>query len=194
MKMSKKVSIQDIEEYPNKSIFYSFDKAKEVYQSLKSNKILLPDAMLLLFYAQPDNCINGRISLMKQMFLVTHEIFRPEEVQDAKFIPYHYGWFSFEVMNDLENLIFLGYIIKKGKTNTSLEQFQISPAGKQYITHLFLSLPVFIQNDLREKRKGWDQLGCEGMLKYMYSKYPESIERSKLKERYKPITWGRAKA
>lgn len=192
--MSKTNNMQEIEDYPNRSRFYSFDKAKEVYKSIKKNKILLPDAMLLLLYAQPDNCINGRISIMKQMFLLTHEIFLPEEVQDAKFIPYHYGWFSFEVINDLENLIFLGFIVKKGKSNTSLEQFQISAKGKQYINHLFYSLPQHMQTDLREKRKGWDQLGCEGMLKYMYSKYPESIERSKLKERYKPIKWGRAKA
>lgn len=192
--MSESNSVQEIEDYPNNSRFYSFDKAKEVYQSIKKTKISRSDAMLLLLFAQPNNWINGRISLMKQMFLITHEIFKPEEVQDAKFIPYHYGWFSFEIINDLENLVYLGYIVKKGKSNTSLEQFQISPKGERYIAHQFSTLPLDVQNELREKRKGWDQLGCEGMLKYMYSKYPESIERSKLKERYKPITWGRAKA
>jgi len=179
--------------YPDKSVFYSFDKAQAVYKEMSGRKILLTDAILLLLYAQPDNPIFGAVSMMKQIFLATHEIFDSDGVQDGRFVPHYYGWYSFLVANDLQNLEFLGFIIRKGKRNTKLEQFQISEKGKQYIKDLFKSLPQDLQTTLKEKRKGWDQLGYRGMLRYMYTKYPESIEKSKLKETYKPIKWGRSK-
>jgi hypothetical protein len=179
------------EEYPDKTRFYTYEQAKEQFSNINNKKILLTDAMLILLYSQPDNPINGRISMMKQMYLLTHEVLKSQGIQDGKFIAYHYGWFSFQVMADLENLIFFGYIKNNGKVGTTLEQFQITDKGKEHIKRLFSSLPTELQDTLKNSRKGWDQLGCEGILNYMYKRYPESIERSRLKERYKPIKWGR---
>lgn len=181
------------QEYPDKTEFYFFDRAKKIFIETKGKKILLSDAILLLLYGQPDNPIFGRISMMKQVFLLTHEVLNREDVQDGRFVPYYYGWYSFQVINDIRNLEFLGYITRKGKTNSRLEQFQISEKGKKNISQLFSTLPEKLQTTIREKRKGWDQLGCRGILEYMYTKYPQSIERSRLKERYKPIKWGRSK-
>ena len=131
--------------------------------------------------------------MMKQTFLVTHEIFKESEVQDGHFVPYYYGYYSFQVTSDLQNLEFLGFITRRGKLNTKLEQFQISERGKKHVTEVYEKLPEATKVKLKEKRMGWDQLGYQGILNYMYTKYPESIEKSKLKEKYKPIKWGRAK-
>lgn len=188
----KKPTVQ-IKELPDKSTFYFYDIAKEVFNKTKGKKILIPDTILLLLYAQPDNPINGRISLMKQVFLLNNEILKNEDVQDGRFVKYYYGWYSFQVTNDVKNLEFLGYLSRKGKANTKLEQFQITEKGRAYISELFFSLSIDMQKMIMEKRKGWDQLGCDGILRYMYAKYPESIERSRLKEKYKPIRWGKAK-
>jgi len=181
------------EEYPDKTEFYIYDRAKQIFSETKGKKILLTDAILLLLYAQPDNPIFGRISMMKQVYLLTHEVLNRDDVQDGRFVPYYFGWYSFQVINDVWNLEFLGYITRKGKLNSRLERFQISERGKKHISQLFSTLPEKLQITIKEKRKGWDQLGCDGILKYMYTKYPQSIERSRLKERYKPIRWGRSK-
>lgn len=178
--------------YPDENVFYSYDKAKEVFNEMKPKKTLLTDAILLLLYAQQDKPIYGRISMMKQVFLVTHEVFNESEVQDGRFVPYYYGYYSFQVTNDLQNLEFLGFITRKGRHNSKLEQFQISEKGEKYISELFEKLPKDTQTSLKERRKGWDQLGYKGILNYMYTKYPKSIEKSRLKEKYKPIKWGRS--
>jgi uncharacterized protein YwgA len=180
-------------EYPDKTKFYVYEKAKEILGETKPMRILLPDAILLLLYAQPDNPIFGRVSLMKQVYLLTKEVLNRDEVQDARFVPYYYGWYSFQVINDVRNLEFLGYLTRKGKTNSTSEQFQISQKGKKHINKIFSTLSESLQTTIKEKRKGWDQLGCEGILRYMYTKYPESKERARLKERYKTIKWGRSR-
>ena len=80
------ISFTEEKMYPDKSVFYSYDKAKVIFEEAKPNKLLLTDAILLLLYAQPANPIYGRISMMKQVFLVTHEVFKEPEVQDGKFV------------------------------------------------------------------------------------------------------------
>ena len=184
----------EITKLPDETEFYSYSQISKVFGEIKRKEIQLSDAILILLNAQPDNPIFGRISLMKQMYLLLNEELRSEDVQDGNFVPYYYGWFSFQIINNLKNLEYLGYIEKKGKKNTRNEQFRISGKGKKFITPLFSSLPEEAQENIRDKRKGWDQLGCDGILNYVYSKYPDSKERSKLKERYKSIKWGRSKA
>ena len=194
MKSDMNKGIAPIQEYPDKTTYYSYSMAKERFETIKRKKILLSEAILLLLYAQPDNPIYGRISLMKQVYLLIHELLGSEEVQNGGFVPYYYGWYSFKVINHLKNLQFLGYVERKGRRNTKSEQFRISEKGKERIRKLFSSLPEELQGTIREKRKGWDQLGCQGILNYTYAKYPESIQKSRLKERYKPIKWGRSRA
>jgi len=171
--------------------FYSYESAKEKFEQIRGKKFTVPDTILLLLYSQPEKPIHGRVLLVKQIFLLIEEILNKNDVQDAKFVPYRYGMYSFIVGNAITNLEFSGYVERRGKKNTKLEQFRITDKGRKYISEVFMSLPRNSQKKIREKRKGWDQLGYDGILRLVYQKYPEFKKESRIRERYETIKWGR---
>ena len=184
-------NIKERSEFPDGTIFYNYETAKRIFEQIVGKEFSISDLVLILLYSHPEKPIFGRISLMKQTFLLIKEVLNEDEIQDAKFVPYRYGMYSFTVANCLTNLEYSGYIERRGKKNSKLEQFRITKKGKEYISDIFSSFSENVQNLIREKRKGWDQLGYDGILRYVYQKYPDYRETSRLKERYKPIKWGR---
>jgi len=178
-------------EYPDGTTFYSYESAKRILDGIEPKRFTIVDSILILFYSHPEKRIFGRISLMKQIFLLIEEVLNKEEIQEPKFVKRHFGMYSFLVADTVANLEYSGYIERKGKKNSKLEQFRITRKGKEYISDIFASLPEELQIKIKEKRKGWDQLGYDGILRYVYNKYPQYREKSRVKRRYKPIKWGR---
>jgi len=176
---------------PDSSTFYRYDRAEQVYARLSSARIPVADAILMLLYAHSDKHIYGRTSLMKQVFLLVNEILGKERVQDPRYVKHRYGMYSFSVANSISTLEFAGFITRQGRKNTNIERFMISNKGINYIAPIFAKLPRSVQEAIREKRKGWDQLGYDGILRYVYHKYPKYRDTSVLKNRYAPIVWGK---
>lgn len=191
MTIEKIESDKGIESYSDGTIIYDYEQAKEIMGELKPKKHAVSDCVLFALYAQPDKPIFGRVLMVKEVFLLMKEILDEDEIQDAKFIPYRLGMYSFTVGNALTNLEYSGYIERKGKKNTKLEQFELTEKGKEYISKIWSKLPLDTQETAKKKRKGWDQLGYDGILRLVYRKYPEYKEKSCLKNRYKTITWGK---
>jgi hypothetical protein len=173
------------------TILYTYEEAKEMLRSIEPKKFTLSDTALILLYAQADKPIFGRILLMKEMFLLINEILGKKEVQDAKFVPYLYGMYSFALGNVLGNLEFAGYIDRAGKPNSKLEHFKLTDRGKCLAKQVWCRLPESTRQEIENKRKGWDQLGVEGILRLVYEKYPEYTKDSYVKGRYKAISWGK---
>jgi len=180
-------------ELPDKTRIYSYERAKEVFRTIQQPEITVADAILLLLYAQQDKPIYGRTSLMKQVFLLIHEVLGETRVEDPKFVAKRFGMYSYFVANVVSNLEFAGFITRGGRKNSRTESFSISNKGMKHIIPIFQSLTNELQDDLKEKRKGWDQWGCEGILRYVYREYPQYRDTSVLKDRYAPIIWGRGK-
>jgi hypothetical protein len=183
--------VQEVERFPDGTIFYSYDKAKEVFNQIDERQFSISDCVLFLLYAYPSKPLCGRISLMKQVFLLIKEVLDEKKVQEPKFVPHHFGMYSFTVANEITNMQFAGYLEAKGQKNSKLERFCITERGQKYIAPMFKALPPEVQDLIKHKRKGWDQLGYDGILRLVYTKYPQFREKSRLKERYKPIIWGR---
>lgn len=180
-----------IERFDDGSVTYDLEKAQKILDTLKPKKFTLADATLILLYAQPEKPIFGRILLVKEIFLLVNEILEKDTVQDAKFVPYHYGPYSFTLGNILSNLEFAGYLDRTGKRNSKLEHFKLTVKGKETASQIWNKLPVNIKNELPLKRKGWDQLGVEGILRRVYRDYPKYADKSFIKGRYKKISWGK---
>jgi hypothetical protein len=189
--MDKKSIATKDKSFTDGTIFYTYDEAKEMLRSIEPKKYTLSDTALILLYAQTDKPIFGRILLMKEIFLLINEILGKEEVQDAKFVPYLYGMYSFAVGNVLKNLEFAGYVDRTGKPNSKLEHFKLTDRGKSLAKQIWCKLPEGTQRTIEQKRKGWDQLGVEGILRLVYEKYPEYTRDSYVKGRYKAISWGK---
>lgn len=175
---------------PDESRLYTIDKATIAIEGLEAPKFLLPELILALLYAQ-EKPLYGRTSMMKQIFLMVNEIVGKEYVEHPRFIPHKFGPYSYLVTNTLNNLEFTGMINRQGRRNARMERFSLTGRGSKEAREAFRDLPGNVQEELRDRRKGWDQLGREGILKFVYSRYPKFIERSVLKRRYKPIVWGR---
>lgn len=173
------------------TVLYTYEEAKEMLRSIEPKEFTLADTTLLLLYAQTDKPVFGRILLMKELFLLINEVLGKEEVQDAKFVPYLYGMYSFALGNVFKNLEFAGYIDRVGKPNSKLEHFKLTDMGKRLAKQIWCKLPESTQQEIENKRKGWDQLGVEGILRLVYEKYPEYTKNSYVKGRYKAISWGR---
>ncbi|MCW3990778.1 MAG: hypothetical protein NWE88_11975 [Candidatus Bathyarchaeota archaeon] len=178
---------------PDKTIVYSYEEANKRLKNIIKKKISVSDVILVLLYSHSSKPIFGRISLMKQVFLLIEEVLNKGEVQDAKFVPYHFGMYSFTVGASLTNLEYSGFIEQRGKKNTKLERFFITTKGERHISSIFNEFSYELQNTIREKRQGWDQLGYDGILRLVYQNYPEYIDKSQIKERYKAIKWGRGR-
>jgi hypothetical protein len=178
---------------PDETSVYSYDRAKELFEDIQPTKITVSDAVLLLLYSQHEKPVNGRVSMMKQVFLLINEVLKGIDTQEPKYVKNRFGMYSFVVAENLTGLEFAGYIEREGRKNTKLERFEITEKGKKYIAPLFEGLPKKLRVTISEKRKGWDQLGYEGILRYVYHKYPEYHDKSVLKKRYAPIFWGRGR-
>ena len=177
--------------------FKDFCKILDQAESDDDQKLLIRDMFLVLLYAKRDNPIYGRTMLIKQLFLLYNEVFdKFQEIpcQEPNFIPYAFGPYSFKSMKILDDLRFSKEIAVDGKRNTKKESFSLSEKGSILAKEKFETLPKNLREIIGEKRIGWDQLGTRGILKYVYEKYPNMKEKSKIKRRYKDITWGIGKA
>jgi len=188
------MAISDTEiELPDKTTIYSYERAKQVFKTIERPELTVSDVVLLLLYAQQDKPVYGRISLMKQVFLLIHEVLDEKRVQDPKYVPQRYGMYSYFVANTVSNLEYAGLITRKGRKNTKTESFRISDKGAKYAAEIFESLPAPVRKKMIESRKGWDQWGLEGILRYVYREYKQYRDTSVLKNRYAPILWGKGK-
>jgi len=177
--------------------FKEFCKMIDQSNSDDSQKLMISDLFLVLLYAKWDKPIYGRTMLIKQLFLLYNEVFdKFQEIylQEPNFIAYDFGPYSFKSMKILDDLRFSKEINVDGKKNTKKESFRLTEKGAVIAKEKFKTLPLSLQKELEKKRIGWDQLGTRGILNYVYERYPDMKENSKIKRRYKDITWGLGKA
>jgi len=177
--------------------FKEFCKMIDQSESDDSHKLLISDLFLVLLYAKREKPIYGRTMLIKQLFLLYNEVFdkfQQINLQEPNFIAYDFGPYSFKSMKILDDLRFSKEISVDGKKNTKKESFSLTEKGTVIAKEKFKTLPPSLQKELENKRIGWDQLGTRGILNYVYERYPNMKENSKIKRRYKDITWGLGKA
>jgi hypothetical protein len=145
------------------------------------------DLVLLLLYSY-DGPICGAISFMKEAFLLVQEKIKEYKIPvlAPKFISYHYGPYSFDIVESWYNLEQLGLMKIEGTRSSPKEIFSLTEEGKEAAKRIFASLPEDLQKDLPAWRKGLDQLGNRGILKDVYRRYPEYTNKSKIKDEVLP--------
>ncbi len=157
----------------------------------QKERVITVDELIKLLLSLSDSPIYGRVMFFKELFLLYQELKKNGiKVQDPKFVPYYYGPYSFLVAETLELMEATGQILREGKKNTNSEKFEIKNPERDKFA-LIVGNELF--DRLKKLRKGWDQLGTEGILRFVYQNYPKYKTKSKIKDRYKTITWGRGK-
>lgn len=144
------------------------------------------DWILILLAVTENKAISGKLMFVKELFLLEKEVFplitgRNESFQ---FYPYDYGPYSTKFARKLNELIREEYVeaIPIPETDEENFQFKLTEAGLRKAEEAMKKVtPEFVEM-LRNKRRGWDQLGHFGITRRVYSRYPEYTIRSKIRE------------
>lgn len=145
-----------------------------------------PEEWVLIFlYAGHDRAakkpaINGMLMFTKQFFVFVKEV--KNDLQDYfNFIPYDYGPYSFVLKKIIDDLVVEGYIVIK-KTDDR-QDFILTHSGVEKAEILSKNLDQKTKQTLENLRREATQLGYRGVLRYVYSRYPEYTTASKIRER-----------
>ena len=144
--------------------------------------------MCLILLAATEKPVRGAISFMKELFLLFMEKLREHDVpaMSPQFISYHYGPYSFDVVEAWWALEDSGLIRISGTKASSKEKFELTTEGRKEAKKIIQRLPTKLQKVLPDWRRGLDELGNNGILKDVYLKYPDYTDKSKIKEKVLP--------
>ncbi len=164
---------------------------EHINKSKRNSKCYMVDALtpedwiLAFFYAGPDRDkrnpeINGMLMLTKQFFVFVKEIKKDLEGV-FNFFPYDYGPYSSVLQNLINKLNKEGYI--EIKTSGERQDFILTDKGVDRAKKVYEKLDEKTKKTLEKLRRDATQLSYSGVLRYVYSRYPEYTTASKIRER-----------
>jgi|SRR5438445_9019107 len=129
-----------------------------------------------------DQPIYGRLMLVKEVFLIAKEI-DPKLDKELDFFPYDLGPYSRVLAQKLNEMVSQGLIEVRSREGEEGEYvFSLTDKGRTEGQRVLGTLPQDVRELLQKKRRGWDQLGYRGIVRLVYSKYPEYAGKSKIRE------------
>ena len=137
------------------------------------------DWVLALLYANNRKPLHGKLMLVKEMFLVTKEMV-PDLDVELQFFPYDLGPYSKVLAERVEALVKEGLIDVEGSGGDFI--FRLTPEGERQAQEIMEKLPDELKWLLERKRRAWDQLGYRGIVRLVYTRYPEYTGKSKILE------------
>jgi uncharacterized protein YwgA len=176
------------------------------------------DLLMTLLYSPGESgsegeTIRGITKLQKLVFLLMEEGSYKETLsEDMGFEAYDFGPYSSDVMNILETLRGIGLVQveeqelesyqevmdglvigfsedEEGTPPQTVEVYGLSDRGLEIGKELFNSLTQEAQGTIRGIKEKYNSMSLMDLLKYVYSTYPESRERSKITD--KVLGYGR---
>jgi uncharacterized protein YwgA len=172
----------------------STPKIREILKGFSRRPLDSTELILVLLYSSK-RPVKGAISLMKATFLLFKEKLKEFDIpaMSPNYIPYHYGPYSFDIDQSLYSLEEEGMIEIKEKRSSDKERFALTKEGREEARKIYDSLPDDLKDNLHAWRRGIDELGNDGILKDVYSKYQNYTTESKIKEKVLP-NWVRKRA
>ena len=122
---------------------------------------------------------------VKETFLLTNRYFQ-NVFSELSYFPSHYGPYSVVLINSIENLSKEGLINIEQTGNqygTTTYYFSLTDVGKIVAYESFEKLPVLMKETVITKRTAWDRMGYSGILRLVYSEYPEYTSASKIADK-----------
>ena len=148
----------------------------------QQEKHLSAEDWVLALLSVVDKPIHGRLMLVKEMFLIAKEIDSKLD-KELNFFAYDLGTYSKVLAQKLNEMVSKELIEAASNVGEEGEfTFSLTPKGRQEAERVLGELPNEVQELLRKKRRGWDQLGYRGIVRLVYSKYPEYAGRSRIRE------------
>ncbi|MFY9605452.1 MAG: hypothetical protein WAS24_01825 [Thermoplasmata archaeon] len=172
-----------------KERFFLADDLKAFETELQSQHtgvapISMEDAVLLLMGTYPDMDVSGALVMQKEMFLLEKDFvpLHDMQVESMEFIPYHMGPFSRKLAKLLSELVRRGLIEElplRGREGTG---FVLTNEGKRAVKRAKEKILPKVWEDLRRRRRAWDELGSQGLLRLVYEEFSAYAARSRIKK------------
>lgn len=153
-----------------------------------SYKYTLSELIMFLLYADRTP-IRGKIRQMKEVFLFLTLILKGKDVQPLLFDKKRYGPHSELVEYAIDQLIISNCISGTGKKSIGDFTIELTPKGRNIIHDKYKELPFQVRSELEESREKWDTHIPSGLINFVYTHYPEFLDRSVFKKRYPVLDW-----
>lgn len=129
--------------------------------------------------------VPGITVMQKQLFIITYE-FAPEHnipTENPGFKAYKYGPYAHRIDRALQTLDDAGMIESIGRLNTNGERFYLTESGRNRGDAFLSRLGDGARRDLEALKADLQQFTLDGLLTYVYSRYPEYTDESEIFER-----------
>ena len=181
-----------VEKRSDGSVMYTYEEAIKVFKEIPKPHIAV-DELILLLLRLLDKPVNGKVVMQKEIFLLYNEIKDKLIVVDPHFVKHRYGMFSYKIATLPDLLEHAGLINVSNKRSMKRTKYALTEKGKKVADEVLKRISKLLGEKeierLKELRKGWDQLGHDGILRYVYQRFPEYREQSELKDKYIHIDW-----
>ncbi len=155
---------------------------------------LSEDELILLVLGVVDKPVQGKVVIQKEVFIFYQELKDKLKIIDPQFVPFRYGPFSFRIATLLDLLEYLEFIVVTNRGRRRLARYSLSEKGRKYAEEVIEKIRRKLGDEyiekLRRLRQGLDELGHDGILRYVYQYYPQYTDKSELKDKYAHIDWG----
>jgi uncharacterized protein YwgA len=132
---------------------------------------LTPAEMMLVLLNVGE--VVGRIKLQKEMFLAYREVFTSELVMDPGFQPAKFGPFS-RLVADIPAYLRVYGRIRVEPRGESHSTYVIAPEGRNQARTIEERPQIHeLLPKLAYAKRQWNQLDTQGIIRYIYRRYPE---------------------
>ena len=161
------------------------EKGKKVAEKLKILRSLFVDDLplkrmmwpLLALYVVGE--IRGKTKLQKLVFLLDKELNIIKD-QGYNFVPYKYGPFSKELIEDVEMLILTGLVETKEEVKefngeeVTIVSYRLSERGKNIARQIYDKL-TYEEKRRINKLKEYNAMSARTLTEYVHRRYPEYV-------------------
>lgn len=152
---------------------------KYIEQESRKTKQNPLERFLILMIGVSGKPVQGRIMLVKEVFMfVKNKIEILNERPNLEFFPHHYGPYSREIGVEIKSMQ------KRGIVEVSEQGVNLTSFGRKILNDIKADYDTETWNEIKEFRIGLDELGPDGIMRYVYQNYEEYTLNSKVKRRY----------
>ncbi len=168
------------------------------------------DLLMLLLYANKQEKIEGITKLAKLLFLLTKQENFKEFEKEYEFEAYNYGPWSSQVLNFTETVkemelikseehklkpyeekdvdLIEGELEGTKIPENSIDIFSLTPDGIKVAIMLYGKLTEDERTKIEGIKKKFNRMSLSELIRYVYLKYPEFAKKSRIKEKFIPIS------
>jgi len=112
------------------------------------------------------------VRVMKGIFLLIMDG-ALEDPPPYEFHPYHYGPVSFEIYDDLAELVDEGMVKTLGVAGYSWRKYRLSPTGSDHYDELRADLAIDVAQEIDRVKELVAGLSFRALVRHVYRQYPQ---------------------